>query len=313
MPNSVTTNYSADLYNPEMIIEKLFIQNQAIDKGSVLALEKPNSSTKFVVPRLDVSANNLQKYQATPTNAKGTATYDEKLFELKEFMFYTTFNPRDYEDIWEAYRMNGKRVDKTLNPQIRARIVNLFMKSINRQVGDLIWQGDTASTNDALNLFDGLLKRIDSDADVIDVTSVGAITKANILSIMQTMYEAIPDEVLEAEGLAFHMNTTDFKNYGLALKTLDFKGTEYMDALPNTFCGIPIKNYSGLPKNRILAARGTNTMESNLFFGLESISDINDIVIDKVANNSDEWFMKAVSNGDCQIGFGNEIVNYLGV
>lgn len=90
-----------------------------------------------------------------------------------------------------------------------------------------IWQGDVSLPDNAANRnlrrFDGLIKIIDAEADVIDgntggVTVAAGITKANVIGIMDGIYESLPEEVLEAEDASIYCGFDVFRIYTQALK-----------------------------------------------------------------------------------------------
>jgi hypothetical protein len=82
-----------------------------------------------------------------------------------------------------------------------------------------IWQGDTTSGDVNLNKFDGLLKLIDAEAAVIDGNTTGAtsITSANIIAIINGVYESIPAELLAKGDVAILAGSDTFRTYSMAL------------------------------------------------------------------------------------------------
>lgn len=93
-----------------------------------------------------------------------------------------------------------------------AKIASLLEKAI--------WQGDTDSANANLKQFDGFLKIIDAEASVVDgnTGSETAVTKANIIDIVDAMYEAIPLEILESGEVVIMVGHDTFRKYTQALK-----------------------------------------------------------------------------------------------
>jgi hypothetical protein len=87
-----------------------------------------------------------------------------------------------------------------------------------------IWQGDTTSWNSQLKQFDGLVKVINAASGTIQAnaaafigTPVTAITAANVISVMQAVYAAIPIEILDKPNLKVNVGTHIFRLYQLAL------------------------------------------------------------------------------------------------
>lgn len=96
--------------------------------------------------------------------------------------------------------------------------MDLKVKKINVASDKAIWQGDTLSGDDNLKQFDGLLKIIDAATVVTGNTSgATAISSANIIGLINDIYEAIPTEVLEAGNVAIMLGTDTFRLYTMAL------------------------------------------------------------------------------------------------
>ena len=103
---------------------------------------------------------------------------------------------------------------------------DLKTKKISKANEVAIWQGDTDSTESNLNRFDGLIKIIDAEDNVVVGNTSGAteITSANVRSLVNDIVVAIPADLLEAEDgdtdtgdLAVLVGTDLFRTYVLAL------------------------------------------------------------------------------------------------
>lgn len=90
-----------------------------------------------------------------------------------------------------------------------------------------IWQGDTTSLVVNLARFDGFIKIIDAEADVVDgnVGNVAVVNAANIIQVVEDMATSIPDQLTEeidgeedAGDLAVLLGADYFKMYKIALK-----------------------------------------------------------------------------------------------
>ena len=153
--------------------------------------------------------------------------------------------------------------------------INTVIGSNNEATENAIWQGDTASANVNLNKFDGLVKIINAASGTVQanasafITPVTAITAANVISIFQAIYNAIPLTVL---------NKVDFKiNCGNHIYRL------YQTALinANLFNFIPAASGLGEMKLHgtdvtIVACPGLNTInaiyglqDANMFLGVD--------------------------------------------
>ena len=70
---------------------------------------EPNVQKKFAIPRMKTSRM-LQKRKEQPVegDSKGNFNIDEKYLEPKDFMAFTTFNPRAFEKFWRPFQPKGK-------------------------------------------------------------------------------------------------------------------------------------------------------------------------------------------------------------
>lgn len=100
-------------------------------------------------------------------------------------------------------------------------------EKIAQQLETALWQGDTSSVNVNLNKFEGLLKLITAaGATVVNANSVAlhgvvetAITAANVISIFDDIYKAIPAQVVDKDDMVIFCGMDVFRTYTVALKT----------------------------------------------------------------------------------------------
>jgi hypothetical protein len=93
-----------------------------------------------------------------------------------------------------------------------------------QKVEQAIWQGDTTKWQDYLNKFDGLVKIINAASGTTQanaaayITPVTSITAANVLSVVEAVYNAIPVELLDKPDLRVFLGTDISRLYQGALK-----------------------------------------------------------------------------------------------
>ena len=107
---------------------------------------------------------------------------------------------------------------------IDAAFVETILGTTKEDVEKAIWRGDTASASSQLKQFDGLVKIINAASGTVQAnatpfiaTAVTAITAANIISVVQAVYSAIPVEILDKPDLTVYMGVDHFRTYQLAL------------------------------------------------------------------------------------------------
>ena len=154
-------------------------------------------------------------------------------------------------------------------------------KTIAAQLETALWQGDTGSANVNLNKFDGLVKLIGAASGVVAANAstyisgapLSSITAANVISIFDGVYKAIPAKVVAADDMTIFCGQDLFRTYTIALKNsgsfnyqIDVKAdSEFV--LPGTT--IKVVSVAGLNgTNKIYALR-----LSNMFLGTDLLNE----------------------------------------
>ena len=175
-----------------------------------------------------------------------------------------------------------------------------------------IWQGDTGSGNANLNQFDGFIKIVDAEAaidgNVGGVTAITGVTAANVIAILDGMYQSIPLSVLESGDVKIMVGFDMYRLYTQALKDAN------------------LYHYSADSSNFSIALAGTD-VEIVALQGLSTTDRIfagkpeNFVIGTDLANEEEEfdvWYSKedkivkldmAFKYG-CQVAFPTEIVEF---
>jgi hypothetical protein len=188
-------------------------------------------------------------------------------------------------------------------------------KTIASQLETALWQGDTASANGNLNKFDGFIKLIGAASGVVDANVSGfisgaplsSITSANVVSLFDGIYKAIPAKVVAADDMVIVCGQDTFRTYTIALKnanmfqySIDVKAdAEFV--LPGT--SIKVVALQGL--------NGTNDVYamrlSNLFLGTDLLNEEEKFEI-FFAKEADEVRFAAEFKMGVNVAFPDEIV-----
>ena len=159
---------------------------------------------------------------------------------------------------------------------IDAAFVETILGTTKEDVEKAIWRGDTASGSSQLKQFDGLVKIINAASGTVQAnatpfiaTAVTAITAANIISVVQAVYSAIPVEVLDKTDLTVYMGVDHFRTYQLALTNanlFNFIATDNaLGQMKIHGTNVNIVSTPGLTStNAIYALR-----DSNMFLGVD--------------------------------------------
>ena len=138
-----------------------------------------------------------------------------------------------------------------------------------------------------------LIKLMQADSNVTDVSNIGAISGSNINTVLSNVWAAIPDKFIDDPDFVIHINTTDYKTMQAGNTKLKeaFVGVFGM-SLDSMYQEKRIKHFQGLTRHHIVAGKATNGEDSNLNIGVWVDPDSESVVVDKVANNSRLWFLR---------------------
>jgi hypothetical protein len=154
-------------------------------------------------------------------------------------------------------------------------------KTIAAQLETSLWQGDTTSVNVNLNKFDGLVKLIGAASGVVAANAstfisgapLSSITAANVISIFDGVYQAIPAQVVAADDMTIFCGQDLFRTYTIALKNsgsfnyqIDVKADSEFVLPGTTIKVVAVAGLNGT--NKVYAMR-----LSNLFLGTDLLNE----------------------------------------
>jgi hypothetical protein len=154
-------------------------------------------------------------------------------------------------------------------------------KRIAAQLETSLWQGDTTSVNVNLNKFDGLVKLVGAAAGVVDANvsafisgaPLASITAANVVSIFDGVYKAIPATIVSYDDVVIVCGMDTFRTYTIALKNsnlfhyqIDVKADNEFVLPGTTIKVVALQGLNGT--NKVYAMR-----LSNLFLGTDLLNE----------------------------------------
>lgn len=282
--------------------------SQTIEKGLVQVI--PGKRNKVQLNRFYGAVNKITAAVATPVTAASALTKDEKVIQAAEIMFYDRFNPKAFNIDDEFLQSIGASVTATAATVLLAAIQDRVTKIFNYDLDNLLWNGDTTSGNAWLSPIDGIVKLIDADAGVINVTPAGAVTSANVVAILEAVVAAIPEEVKQLGDATIVTTPAILEAYDVAARTLDFKGANIYEAGKPMFAGYPIKTVIHIPANRIFAYNAGNSDMNEIKMATWADSDRFNVKIDRLQADSDEFFIKVNAELGVNHVYGKQIVEY---
>lgn len=306
---TLTSNYNGDVL--DYIITEAVVGNEAVEKGSLYVI--PDVPNKISIAKMVSSANPIIAREAMPTTKSATVTWSESTLTPAEMMIYIPdINPRIFEASWRPFQPKGALPNKVLDPNIQKVFADVVLKQAQKQIGKLIWQGDTTSATASLAFFNGFVTRAAASSTNIDVTNQGVITTANILSIMEACAQAVPDALFDDPDFCWHMSTASFRLYQTAVRQLTYKGQGPAEDVPAEYGGKEIRYYSQFSANKIIGAVASTGTESNFYGAVDKVSDVENFIIEKLRPEGEHYFLKALFKMDVNYRLDAESVYYAG-
>jgi len=292
---SVNNNSPLRARNLNELITRFVLGADTINQGLMRII--PNQQKEHIIQRFTTLPNMLEAPVATPVVPNDSMTKDEISLFVGDHMFYDEFNPlRDFEDDFVENWASGGLTDAQLSKNIRAAILETVVDSVQDNIENITWNGDSASPNVWLQRTDGLIKLIENDVTVNVAAPVGVIDSANILDILTSVKNAQRPELLKGKfkDMKFMVSYEDFQILMDAYRDKDiFKGINIMEGDVPTFAGIPV--YScGIPKDKIVLTIASGAKNSNLVASTWMWSDTKGVKIDRLAANSELFFAKVL-------------------
>lgn len=303
------TNYNGEVLNDIYIA--VGIGNEVVEKGACNI--EVDVSTKKSIPVLSQTNDPIGDYVAgAPSSETVTTTYAERSLDPAPGTLYETFYPKTFHDVWEKWKSVGDFTNQELNQELLRAILNRYQNGIGRQMSRLFWQGDnTLGAGNALNKFNGIITRALADGNVINPTPAGNITENSFIDILAATWAAIPDHLIDDDDFVLHVNTTDWKTMQTGNTKLKqaFVGVFGMD-METMYNLKKIKHFSSMKRHHILGARTTNDESSNLHMAVWVEPDQEEPLVDRIANNSKQWFVRIDIKADANYSYAPELVLY---
>lgn len=264
---------------------------------------------KFTIPRFQIE-NLIQDRQATPTS-QGASTVDGKVLDPQDYMIYIEFNPRDFEDHWFATQLDDTLIDRSLPNTVESVMIQEVLKFHAEYLETALWQASTAGAA-PYNKWDGFITKAIASSDIIKTAgaSYAALTAGNIVSKFDLVNASIPTALKRKPNYKFFVSPATAELYSQAQKNQANKGVDFTSAGVMKYNGYLVIELPGFPDNTIMFAKGTASVDSNLWMGVNSKSDENNLKIAQLQANSELYFIKGLFKVDVQFGWDEEVVFY---
>jgi len=212
-------------------------------------------------------------------NASGLTSFTQRAVTVGKIKVNEALCLKDLESKYLQKALPaGSRYDSMVYSE---EYSNLKASKIALQLENALWQGNTGSVDVNLNKFTGLLSLITTaGASIVNANSVPfhgsvetAITAGNVISIFDSIYKAIPAQVVDKDDMVIFCGMDTFRTYTVALKTanqfhytVDQKANGEFVLPGTTIKVIAVQGLNGT--NDIVAAR-----ISNFYIGTDLLNE----------------------------------------
>ena len=270
---SITTTYAGEFAGK--YVSAMLLSGNTIANGLIEV--KPNIKFKEVLKRLEIDsivANASCDFADT-----STVTLTERIIEPKSLQVNLELCKTPFQSDWEAVSM-GFSAHDNLPKTFSDYFIGQLSAKIAAKTELDIWGGTAGAGS-----FDGYQTLLLADAGHTGAKKIvgAAVTAANVIEALGDVIDAIPEQLLQDEGLYVYVANNVFRAYkralggfganGLGGSGFDSQGNN-QDINVTMFDGIKVVAVNGLPSNRMIA-----TTKSNLYFGTGLLADHNEIKV----------------------------------
>ncbi len=249
-------------------------------------------------------------------NASGSTTFTQRTVTPGKIKVNEALCPKDLESKYLQKSLpTGSYYDSIPFEQ---EYSEKKAKTIAAQLETALWTGDTSSVNVNLNRFDGLVKLIGAASGVVAANAstfisgapLSSITAANVISIFDGVYQAIPAQVVAADDMTIFCGQDLFRTYTIALKNsgsfnyqIDVKADSEFVLPGTTIKVIAVAGLNGT--NKVYAMR-----LSNMFLGTDLLNEEEKFEIFYAKEADQVRFVSEFKMG-VNIAFPDEVVKFI--
>ena len=229
---------------------------------------------------------------------KGTSTLSQRILTTGHIKVNRGFCEKDFLKYWTGYQVRVAAGQQTL--PFEEYFVSAIVDNVKAAIEKAIWQGDTASSDNKLKWFDGMLKILGAADGVVSAT-----TAASAYDAIKNVYLAIPEKVLDKAVIFVGADT--FRTYMQEMVEKNY----YHYAAD----GMPVEEFI-LPgsNTRVIAVNGLNGTGKivagaldNMFYGCDMMGDEEKFEL-WYSQDFREYRLAIEFNAGVQVAFPDEIV-----
>ena len=267
---NITSTYAGEFAGK--YVSAMLLSGNTISNGLIEV--KPNIKFKEVLKRLEIDG--IVADASCDFADTSTLTLTERIIQPKELQVNLELCKTPFISDWEAVSMGYSAFDNLPKTFSDYFIGQLSAKIAAKTEVD-IWSGAAGTGS-----FDGFTTLLDADAAHTGAKKITgeAITAANVVAELGSVVDAIPEQLLQDEGLHVYVANNIFRAYKRALATVggSLDGNN-QDINVSMFDGIKVVAVNGLPSNNMVAS-----IKDNLYFGTGLLSDYNEVKVIDMAD-----------------------------
>jgi hypothetical protein len=240
----------------------------------------PNVKYREVIQKIDVT--NIITNASCDFVTSGSVALSERILEPKELQVNLELCKQQFVDSWEALQLGYSAYD-TIPASFNDYLISYVGGQVAQATEISIWQGVTATNGQFGGFGPALSASIAAATGVIPAGGAtpisGSITSGNVLSVLNTVVDSIPNAVYGKEDLLLYVPTNVGKAYQMALAGGAVGANGWNNQMnvgekPFNFNGIEIVMCPGMANSTVVAAQ-----KSNLHFGTGLLSDYNQVKV----------------------------------
>jgi hypothetical protein len=266
----------------------------------------PNVKSKIKLAYSDLG-NILQDDDCDFTPG-GEGTLDQKTMEVCPLKVNLEYCVNTFEANYLSLQLRAGSNNEQVVPASYAEfVVDYVAEKVASDLEFVMFQGDTGTASYPLSLCDGLIKKLQDDSDVIDVSATAsAISATTVVGELNRLLEAVPAQVRQSPN---------FKIFVSQEIAFAYKQAQAATQGGLFLVGDKELNYLGfrlIPTSALLAKQMIAFDSTKVFFLTDLVSDWDDIIIIPQRNISGaktERFATSLKFGVDYL-YGEEIVLY---
>jgi len=316
----LTSNFAGDF--AKQIYKDLAEGNEVIagtkwNPGSIAFLEL-DVPEKRELRYSTIAQNPVGAYVKSPGSGDTTVTYaiNKRELNMEKHMIYERFSPEDFDFEWADVRSIGSQTEHRISPMLLSDMLTSLVPEFGAQLSRNFFEGDKASGAAGTDLFDGVFTKALADGSTLKATNAGVVTSANVFDVLFNVIDKIPNKDYNNDKYAIMVSNHIWRNLQRANSDVK-KATDGVlnDSKRNLLEEFRILPYNGLADNHAMCTKVGNTPDSNLHFGFwfDPSRETNDIRIGRVAEDSEEWFLRVNIKLDANYKYSPNIITYNGI